>query len=957
MYLKNLPIKSYLLLLLLIAWFNSLSAQTADFTFSSANVNNCEPYPITFTAACTGNPIGYVWNYGNHQRGINPIRTVTYTAGTYQVTLTALFANTAISTTKTITVNPSPTVSLIANKNYLCKPGAIDFIASRSALVTGFEWNFGDSSPIQNTVVNTISHPYQDYGNYTATVKVFTAFGCNVTRNYDIRVSKFGIEGTMSINSGCLPAIPDFLVTTDLPAGDIPLYYSWDFGDGSPIINNGEVRNISHRYTITDTINSANVTITSVQGCDNRFNFPAFAFGNPPVNPNLITALLKDTFCASETIKFYGKATNANVYQWELGDSSNLMTTDTFTTHKYRTLGSQKIIITPFLNGCAGAKDSILIFIKGVIADFTYSNLCSKKTIFQFANLSQGNITHFDWNFSDDTGSKDSVNFNLTHKFPISGSFTTTLSIIDNTTQCTDQAIYNIYTAVPLLNRSTNSACKDSLVTYRVTNSYPSSAGYTYDFHVNGQTISNGADSVLNFYPGNHGSFAEYALIQDAVEGTCSDTLQLNSNIIIKGPVVDFTSPSRLCADKAFSFTNNSYPYYATDPITKWHWDFGDNKKDSVKTPLPHLFTAAYVWNVILTATDVNGCAQSSQRTVVSAPVPQIIAFPAVDTICGLRDTALLTGYTVDTLLWLPSTGINCTSCDTTKVYPASTTSYVAQASNVFGCRSYDTCLIKVYSPLHLRVFPADTAVCPGQPVAYRLGGTIPGVISWSPATYLNNNSVSNPVSIPTGSIRYTVTVKDDVGCYTDSAVVNTNVFPLPLVNAGPDKILPFNTTFSITPVYSPDVVSYFWEPAGSTSCPNCPSISGIAHTTTTFTIKTTSAKGCKYSDRITIFVACEKSNLLLPTAFTPNGNGLNDYFYPIAKGYRMIKTFLIYNRRGNKVFERQNFSPNIPSLGWDGIIKNAETTSATEAFAWYVEAECEQGQTIVNKGTVVLLR
>ena len=945
--------KNWLVFLLLATYANSFS-QTADFSFSTDSSSHCEPYTTTFTQTCSGNPRGFIWNFGNNQRGSDPVETVNYTAGTYSITLTALYANTAISITKTLTVNPTPIIILRGSKNYLCKPGTIVFTATGNPSSTNYEWNFGDGSAVENTAGNTIAHPYADYGSFTASVKVATSFGCSASSNYVIRVSKFGITGTMSLDHGCVPAITDFNVSSDLPPGDAPSNYSWTFGDNSSI-NSGEANSISHRYTSTDSITTANVVISSTQGCSNQFNFPAFAFGTPPSNTIVKTALPKDTFCSSEIIKFYCSASKANAYLWQFSDSTRSISTDTFMTHRYRILGTESNIVTPFFNGCAGNKDSVIIFIKGVIASFNYNNLCNNKTAFQFHNYSLGNVTHFEWEFSDMPMLKDSIHFSVPHIFPVTGSFVAALSLADSTTGCIDHLIFNIYTAVPSLSRSTNNLCKDSLVTYSVSNTYPANAGYKYEFFVNGNMINNGGDSILNYHPSIHGSFAEYVVIKDAVAGTCSDTLQLSGNTIVKGPVVDFTSPPILCVDKAFSFTNNSYPFYAADAIATWRWNYGDNKQDSVKNPLPHLYRAAANYYVTLTATDINGCAQSVKKIITAAPLPKIIAFPAEVTICGLRDTAMLTGYTIDSLLWLPSTSISCTSCDTTRAYPAVTTSYIAQATNRFGCQNYDTCLVKVFSPFHIKVFPSDTALCTGLTVPLTLNTT--GIISWTPVTYLSNGSIRNPLASPLADISYTVTVKDSAGCYSDSAVSKIHLYPLPAVKAGDDKVLPYNTAFTINPIYSPGVTSYLWEPTATLSCSNCPSVSGIATKSTKYTVKTTSKNGCKSSDDIIIYVACEKSNLLLPTAFTPNGNGLNDNFYPITRGYRTIKTFLIFNRRGNKVFERQNFSPNIPSLGWDGIIKNAETVSSSEVFAWYLEAECEQGQTIVSKGTVVLVR
>ncbi|MBL0357207.1 MAG: PKD domain-containing protein [Chitinophagaceae bacterium] len=933
----------------------SLPAQTADFTYTSTDSFYCDPYKITFTQNCTGNPAGFIWHFGNGVRSGSASETILYTdAGVYNVTLTALYNNTAVSITKTITINRTPALSLTAGNNYLCKPGVVNFTAAGSSFISNYQWNFGDGTPLQNNNSNSASHAYRNYGTYPASVKATTGTGCSAISNYEIVVSKFGISTSLSTDSGCIPVTAVFNTTVNLPAGDRVLNYAWSFGDGSAI-SHGPDSIVTHVYNTTDSITTASLTITSTEGCSNFKNFPAFAFGTPPFNTLAKTVLLKDSFCGSELIQFHCKAVNANAYLWDFGDSSQITTSDTTVSHKYRSLGNKKIIVTPFFNGCEGPRDSLRIFIKGVIADFIFNNYCSNKNTYRFVNLSAGNISHYEWQFTDDPSIKDSVNFYAAHQFPVYGTFKAVLSLVDNTTGCTDEASRNIYTAVPSFTVSTNSICKDSLISYSVTHSYPGTAGYTYDFYVNGGNISNGQDSVLNYFPATHGSFAEYVIIKDAIPGTCDDTLQLNSHTIVKGPLAVFTVPLQLCVEKAFALGNESHPFYATDAITKWHWDFGDNKEDLLKDPLPHQYTQPSGYDISLTVTDINGCGNNMRQTILAAPMPSVMAFPARDTICGQRDSAMLTGYTIDSLLWLPSTNISCNFCDSTKVYPASTTSYIAQARNRFGCMSYDTCVITVYGPLNLKVFPADTTICPGRSFSFDLNTS--GITTWSPSANFSNAGIKNPVVSPSQNTSYTVIVKDTAGCYADTAIANVTILPLPAVNAGDDKILAYKSSFTITPVYAPDVAGYRWEPALNLSCGNCAYPSGTALQTTTYTINTISVNGCTATDKITIAVSCESGNLLLPTAFSPNGNGVNEYFYPIARGYQTIRTFLVFNRNGYKVFERKNFVPNIPSLGWDGSIRNSGNVADSESFVWFIEAECEQGQVVTHKGTVVLVR
>jgi gliding motility-associated-like protein len=106
-----------------------------------------------------------------------------------------------------------------------------------------------------------------------------------------------------------------------------------------------------------------------------------------------------------------------------------------------------------------------------------------------------------------------------------------------------------------------------------------------------------------------------------------------------------------------------------------------------------------------------------------------------------------------------------------------------------------------------------------------------------------------------------------------------------------------------------------------------------------------TTPEGCFASD--TVFIRAIKGpEIYVPDAFTPNGDGLNDVFRPIAVGFKSLRRFSIYNRWGQLVFETRN-----SSFGWNG------GSSATGTYVWVVEAITEKNQNIIRKGTVTLIR
>jgi len=67
------------------------------------------------------------------------------------------------------------------------------------------------------------------------------------------------------------------------------------------------------------------------------------------------------------------------------------------------------------------------------------------------------------------------------------------------------------------------------------------------------------------------------------------------------------------------------------------------------------------------------------------------------------------------------------------------------------------------------------------------------------------------------------------------------------------------------------------------------------------------------------------------------------------------IKSLLVFDRWGSLVFERYNFAPNDPVLGWDGMIRGSRGLPGV--YVYYAEVEFVDGETILYKGDVTLMQ
>ena len=938
--------KQYFLIFLL---FLSLTAksQTASFTYQSSDGLFCSPVAIKFSQTATGNPSGFVWTFGNGQGSTAPNPSIIYTtAGTYTVKLIAVYNTLAVETSQTIVVNAGITVSLSANRNYICVPGSINFTASSTGNISTYEWDFGDGTPITNTTTPTTSHNFSVIGSYTVKVKVTDVSGCKATGTFDVVYKNPPVATTVLPVEGCIPAIVNFSATPDIPAGTTVTNYTWNFGDGSPVVNTTS-SNVSNTYTAVGSY-IPTLSFTTSEGCSNNYTFGAIAYGTPPTS--LTASSDKAKYCGSETPVFKSKATNANQYFWDFGDGTSASVFDTIITHYYSTLGIKTVTVTPYYNGCIGSGMSFQIEIIGVIAGFTYNNTCSNKSNFSFTNTSQGIISTYSWNFGD--GSPVATTANPSHTFG-SGSFLVSLIITDSITGCSNSTSAVIHSGNSTLTNPDTSICRNSNTTFTLSNNQTNAAA-TYTWGVVGLTSGPSTSNILGINASILGNYANNYVVINNGASYCPDTVYSNKNILVRGPNLSYTAAPTICQNNTYTITNTSSAFVPADSVVLWYWNYGINStNDTTYQPAPVSYPVPATFTIKLVAKDNKGCVDSLSKSVVVNPIPFVLIIPRRDTLCiGTQDTLL--AYHSDTLLWTSTGTVACATCDTLIINPVTTTQYVATATNAIGCAVSDTAIVTVFTPFTAQPTTSPIVICGGESVSINAGPPDKRIV-WSPASGLSSASTYNPIVSPVVSTTYMATLTDSAGCFSSTTSVDVIVKTIPTVNAGPDRILPYNTAFTITPIYSNNVRSYLWSPANTLSCATCATPNGTALQAQTYTIQVTSDSACITRDTINIFIECKYANLLMPSAFTPNRDLQNDLYYPLARGISVIKRFAIFNRYGQLIFEVKNFKPNDKAWGWDGKFKGQD--QSTDSYVYFLEAVCDAGGTILKKDSFILLR
>lgn len=295
---------------------------------------------------------------------------------------------------------------------------------------------------------------------------------------------------------------------------------------------------------------------------------------------------------------------------------------------------------------------------------------------------------------------------------------------------------------------------------------------------------------------------------------------------------------------------------------------------------------------------------------------------------------------------WSPTLGLSNPNIRNPLATPAVTTLYTVTA-NIGKCQRSSDVNITV-APLPKANAGPDATVCIGFNA--QLGAAGGGIYSWSPPTYLSDPAIANPQVIqPQQSVLYVVTVSDTLGCartVKDSAFIK--VIPELNVEAGPSD----TSIVKGEPLFlsATGGNSYVWMPGTWLNNPTIPNPVSTAGGNIIYTVTGIDGAGCRGTDTIRVTVFELDPDMYVPTAFTPNGDGVNDIIKPILLGMRKLNFFKIFNRQGEVVFETRQIG-----RGWNGVYKGKQQN--TSSFVWIAEGITFKNETKQQKGNVILIR
>lgn len=341
-----------------------------------------------------------------------------------------------------------------------------------------------------------------------------------------------------------------------------------------------------------------------------------------------------------------------------------------------------------------------------------------------------------------------------------------------------------------------------------------------------------------------------------------------------------------------------------------------------------------------------NGCANTDSVTV---NVLQFISVKAgVDTgICRTDTMRLRPVSDALSYAWTASTGEIVQPIKNPLVQPLVTTKYRVIA-NLGKCQAKDSFTVKV-APYPNAAAGSDITICYGSRV--QLSGSVTGsVFSWSPTNSLINENTLNPTAGPSKTTTYILSATDTIGCpkpKTDTVIVT--VIPRIIAYAGADTAVVADEPLQLN---ASGGSTYLWTPSTGLNDPTIANPIAILNSSIDSVVYTVrvSEGSCYADDQVIVRVYKSGPDILIPSAFTPNGDGKNDVAKPILLGINKLIYFSIYNRWGQIVFTTTEINK-----GWDGNLNG--TPQPAGAYVYQASGTDYSGKNVFKKGTLVLIR
>lgn len=677
---------------------NVTIADLPTIDFATSSVIGCTPFTLDISNN-TSQGTFHFWDFGNTQTSASANPSITYfTAGTYTITYSNTDANgCSRDSSFTITALPQPSSQFAPTSPYICgTPATFDFTNSSTGTSLGYDWDFGNGQTSTNATPNAT---YTLADTFTVSLIATNNFGCKDT-SYQSVIVHPQPQATANISPllGCAP-----LVVNATNNSTNSTYYSWNWGDGSPLETT--FNPLPHTYLVSNTYNVSlvanyeNVCFDTFQTAVNVIPSPIADF-NPIVSGNLCGGPVTVTMdnlsqFATNYIWLLGNGNTSNAFE----PSVTFTAIDTFTITLIVSTGvgcndtiSRDIIIHP-----APTANAQVIPTQG----------CTPLTV-SATNLSTG-ANAYVWTWGDGTAAETTFNPNPHTYF---NDTTYTLTLISNYQNVCFDTFTTQITVLPepvaafAMNVVGNNCGGPLQVS--TTNNSQSATSYIWN-------MGNGSQySTLDVTAENYAAVGTFTITLVAFNNAgCKDSATQSITIHPKPIAAAQINPTQGCAPLVVSANNLS------TVANQFIWTWGDGTPaENTLNPLPHTYFNDTTYTVTLIANYQNICFDTftTQVTVLPEPVAAFTLNVAGD-ICGgpLQVTTNNTSQAATSYLWNMANGNQYSTFNVTnEIYTGTDTfAVILVATNNVGCKDSATQSFILHPQPNAQATISPTFACP----------------------------------------------------------------------------------------------------------------------------------------------------------------------------------------------------------------------------------------------------
>lgn len=300
--------------------------------------------------------------------------------------------------------------------------------------------------------------------------------------------------------------------------------------------------------------------------------------------------------------------------------------------------------------------------------------------------------------------------------------------------------------------------------------------------------------------------------------------------------------------------------------------------------------------------------------------------------------------------IWSPAAAVDCFACPQTTYNGNYTGILTLTVTDSTGCTASSGFQI---------TFPAGSPAFTTSGVSCH--GTADGTLSLTPAP--DTRYSLDGVNFTT-TAEFTGLSADSYILYSEDALgdVHEVIFsitePAPLllqvttdttITRGAEVTLAAEVTGG-TPPYT-----YTRQPTDFLDCPECVATLAVPPYSLDYSAGVTDSAGCAATARTRITVENEY-RVFIPNSFSPNGDGINDFFSVYGgANVEQVVSLQVYARKGDLVFEQQDFAPNDESIGWNGIFRGEPLNSGI--YVYVTTVRFSDGTEKIFAGDVGLVR